>query len=315
MIPTLEALRAVHARLKPYIHRTPLLRSASLSRLTGHDVYLKAEMLQKTGSFKPRGMTNRLLLLSPEEKKRGAITFSAGNMAQGLAFGAAIAGMKAVVVMPTTASPLKAEATRGYGAEVILYGDVTESYEHCMALIAKHGYVFVRFDDQDVMEGHATLGLEIAEDLPDLDALVAPVGGGGLIGGIIMALRAAGSKARIFGIEPENADVMRLSLAAGKAVRSPPRPTIADGLAPPFAGGRCFPLIRDHGEGITLVSEAEIGNAIKALLVRTKLLAEGAGAASVAGLLQGKLPLKPKSKVVCVLSGGNIDPERLKSVL
>lgn len=315
MIPPLSALQAVAARLKPYIHRTPLLRSASLSKMSGHDVYLKAEMLQKTGSFKPRGMTNRLLLLSPEEKKRGAITFSAGNMAQGLAFGCAIAGMKAVVVMPETASPLKAAATRGYGAEVILHGDVMESYAHCMALLEKHGYVFVRFDDEDVMEGHATLGLEIVEDLPGLDALVAPVGGGGLIGGIIMALRASGSKARIFGIEPENADVMNLSLAAGKAVRSPPRPTIAEGLAPPFAGERSFPLVRDHAEGIALVSEDEIGNAIKTLLIRTKLLAEGAGAASVAGLLSGRLPLKPGSKVVCVLSGGNIDPERLKSVL
>ncbi|MBL8661410.1 MAG: pyridoxal-phosphate dependent enzyme, partial [Candidatus Odyssella sp.] len=175
MIPPLSALQAVHARLKPFIHRTPLLRSASLSKLTGHDVYFKAEMLQKTGSFKPRGMTNRLLLLSPEEKKRGAITFSAGNMAQGLAFGCAIAGMKGVVVMPASASPLKAAATRGYGAEVILHGDVSEAHAHCMALIEKHGYVFARFDDQDVMEGHATLGLEIAEDLPDLDALIAPV--------------------------------------------------------------------------------------------------------------------------------------------
>lgn len=315
MIPTLDALRAVHARIKPYIHRTPLLRSASLGKLTGHDVYLKAEMLQKTGSFKPRGMTNRLLLLSPEEKKRGAITFSAGNMAQGLAFGGAIADIKAVVVMPKTASPLKAEATRSYGAEVVLHGDVSEAYQHCLALIEKHGYVFARFDDQAVMEGHATLALEILEDLPDLDAVVYPIGGGGLIGGAVMALRASGSKARIFGIEPANADVMKLSVAAGKPLHSPPRPTIADGLAPPFAGERCFPLIRDHVEAISLVSEAELGHAIKTLLVRMKLLAEGAGAASLAGLLQGKLPLRPGSKVVCVLSGGNIDPERLKTVL
>jgi threonine dehydratase len=315
MIPPLSALQAVHARLKPYIHRTPLLRSASLSKLTGHDVYLKAEMLQKTGSFKPRGMTNRLLLLSPEEKARGAITVSAGNMAQGLAFAAAIAGIKAVVVMPATASPLKAAATRGYGADVILHGDVSEAYQHCMALIEKHGYVFARFDDQAIMEGHGTLALEILEDLPDLDAVVYPIGGGGLIGGGVMALRASGSKARIFGIEPENADVMKLSVAAGKPLHSPPRPTIADGLAPPFAGDRCFPLIRDHVEAIDLVSEAELGSAIKTLLARTKLLAEGAGAASMAGLLSGRLPLKPGSKVVCVLSGGNIDPERLKTVL
>jgi threonine dehydratase len=315
MIPPLSTLQAAHARVKPYIHRTPLLRSASLSKLTGHDVYFKAEMLQKTGSFKPRGMTNRLLQLSPEEKKRGAITFSAGNMAQGLAFGAAIAGMKAVVVMPANASKLKAEATRSYGAEVILHGDVVTSYQHCLALIEKHGYVFARFDDQAIMEGHASLALEILEDLPDLDAVVYPIGGGGFIGGGVMALRASGSKAKIFGIEPENADVMKLSIAAGTPLHSPPRPTIADGLAPPFAGERCFPLIRDHVEAIALVSEAELGNAIKTLLQRMKLQAEGAGAASLAGLLQGKLPLKPGSKVVCVLSGGNIDPERLKAVL
>lgn len=315
MIPPLSALQAAHARVKPYIHRTQLLRSASISKLTGHDVYFKAELLQRTGSFKPRGMTNRLLQLSPEEKKRGAITFSAGNMAQGLAYGAAIAGIKAVVVMPKTASPLKAEATRSYGAEVILHGDVTEAYQHCMALIEKHGYVFARFDDQQIMEGHASLALEILEDLPDLDAVVYPIGGGGLIGGAVMALRASGCKAKIIGIEPENADVMKLSVAAGKPLHSPPRPTIADGLAPPFAGERCFPLIRDHVEAINLVSEAELGHAIKTLLQRMKLQAEGAGAAPLAGLLQGKLPLKPGSKVVCVLSGGNIDPERLKSVL
>ncbi len=315
MIPPLSTLHAAAARAKPYIHRTPLLRSAAFSKLTGHEVYVKAEMLQKTGSFKPRGMTNKLLQLSPEEKARGAITFSAGNMAQGLAFGAAIAGIKAVVVMPAAASRLKAEATRSYGAEVILHGDVSEAHAHCLGLIEKHGYTFVKFDDPAVMEGHASLALEVLEDLPDLDAIVVPVGGGGLIGGTIMALRASGSKARIFGVEPENADVMRLSLEAGKPVRSPPKPTIADGLAPPFAGERCFPLVRDHAEGITLVSETQLGEAIKLLLMRMKLLAEGAGAASLAGLLTGKLPLKPGSKVVCVLSGGNIDPERLKGVL
>lgn len=315
MVPSLETLRAAAARVKPYIHRTPLLRSATLSKLAGHEVYVKAEMLQKTGSFKPRGMINTLMTLSPEEKRRGAITFSAGNMAQGLAFGAAIAGMKAVVVMPATASRLKAEATRSYGAEVILHGDVSESHAHCLALIERHGYTFVKFDDPGVMQGHASLGLEILDDLPNLDAVVVPIGGGGLIGGVIMALRASGSKTRIFGVEPEGADVMSLSLAAGKPVRSPPKPTIADGLAPPFAGERCFPLVRDHAERVVLVNDAEIGDAIRLLLMRMKLLAEGAGAASLAGLLFGGLRLPPGSKVVCVLSGGNIDPERLKNVL
>ncbi len=315
MIPPLATLHAAAARAKPHIHRTPLLRSAAFSKLTGHDVYVKAETLQKTGSFKPRGMINKLMQLSPEEKSRGAITFSAGNMAQGLAYGAAIAGIKAVVVMPAAASRLKAEATKSYGAEVVLHGDVSESYARCLELIDRHHYTFVKFDDPEVMQGHGSLALEIFEDLPDLDAIVVPVGGGGLIGGTIMALRASGSKARIFGVEPDGADVMRLSLEAGKPLRSPPKPTIADGLAPPFAGERCFPLVRDHAEAMVLVSEAQLGEAIKLLLTRMKLLAEGAGAASLAGLLHGKLPLTPGSKVVCVLSGANIDPERLKNVL
>ncbi|MCW5770604.1 MAG: pyridoxal-phosphate dependent enzyme [Rhodospirillaceae bacterium] len=311
----MSKLQAIHAAVKPYIHRTPLWHSATLSAMTGHEVWVKAEMLQKTGSFKPRGMVNKMLSLSPEEKARGAITFSAGNMAQGLAYGAAIAKMKAVVVMAANASRLKAEATRGYGAEVVLHGDTAEAHAHCLALAEKHGYTLVLFDDPAVMEGHGTIGLEILEDLPDVDAVVSPIGGGGLISGIIMALRASGSKARIFGVEPEGADVMRLSVAAGKPVRAQPKPTIADGLAPPFAGERSFPYVRDHAEPIVLVSEAQIGNAIALLLSRMKLLAEGAGAASLAGLLTGTMKLPPRSKVVCVLSGGNIDPERLKSVL
>jgi threonine dehydratase len=315
VLPPLSKLKAVHEAVKPYIHRTPLLHSATFSALTGHDVYVKAEMLQRTGSFKPRGMVNKLLSLTPAEQARGAITFSAGNMAQGLAYGAAIAKMKAVVVMPATASPLKAEATRGYGAEVILHGDVEASHAHCLALAERHGYTMVPFDDPAVMEGHGTIGLEILEDLPAVDAVVVPVGGGGLIGGIIMTMRASGWTGRIYGVEPEGADTMRLSLAAGKPVHAMPKPTIADGLAPPFAGERAFPLVRDHAEPILLASEAEIGNAIKLLLGRMKLQAEGAGAAALAGLLKGTLDLPKPAKIVCVLSGGNIDPARLKTVL
>ena len=316
LIPTLETLRAAAARAKPHIHRTPLLRSKTLSAMTGLDVHLKAELLQKTGSFKPRGFINKLMTLPQEQQDRGAITFSAGNAAQGLAFAAAIVGMNAVVVMPASASPAKAEATHGYGAEVILHGDVPASYAYCMELAERHGYTFVSgFDDVDAMQGHASLGLELLEDLPALDAVIVPVGGGGLIGGIAMGLRASGSKARIFGIEPAGADAMRQSLAAGKPMRIQPAATIADGLAAPFAGERCFPIARDHVEAVVTVPDTAIAEAIKLLLARTKLLTEGAGAASVAGLLHGKLPLKPGSTVVCVLSGGNIDAARLKALL
>ncbi|MCW5770662.1 MAG: threonine/serine dehydratase [Rhodospirillaceae bacterium] len=313
LLPTLAAARA---RIAPYIHRTPLWHSALLSRLTGCDVYLKCELFQKTGSFKPRGMLNKLLTLTPEQKERGAITFSAGNAAQGLAYAGGIVGVKAVVVMPETASPIKAQATRDYGGEVVQKGDSAQCYAHSLELVKERGYTFVSsFDDRTLMEGHASLGLEILEDVPDADTVLVPIGGGGLIGGIILGLRAAGSKAEIVGVEPTGAPAMYRSLEAGKPVRLDRVSTIADGLAAPYAGEACFPLVRDGASGVVLLEDEEIAEAIRLLLFRCKVLAEGAGASSVAALLTGKVKPKPGAKVVCVVSGGNIDPARLKSLL
>jgi threonine dehydratase len=311
-----QQLETIAKAIAPHLHRTPVVRSAFLSKLTGHDVYLKAELLQKTGSFKPRGMLAKLNTLSAEERARGAITFSAGNAAQGLAYAGAINGVPVTVVMPAAASPAKAEATRGYGARVVLHGGIAEAYARCMEIKEKENLVFVSaFDDDDLMAGHASLGLEILSDLPDLDAMIVGIGGGGLIGGTALARNALASRAKIFGVEPTGAAAMTRSLEAGKPVKLDKVETIADGLGAPFAGERTFPIVRDHVAAVALVSDGEIAEAIKILLTRCKWLAEGAGAASVAALVNGRIKLPPGSKVCCVVSGGNLDLSRLKSLL
>jgi threonine dehydratase len=314
--PSLDSLEAVARAIAPHIHRTPVIRSNFLSKLTGYDVYLKAELFQKTGSFKPRGMVAKLLTLTPEERARGAITFSAGNAAQGLAYAGAITGTTTTVVMPEGASAAKAEATRQYGARVVLHGTSADAYVRCMEIKQAENLVFVSsFDDDDLMRGHASLGLEILTDVPELNAIVVGIGGGGLIGGIALARNAMRSHARIFGVEPTGAACMTRSLEAGKAVKLDKVQTIADGLGAPFAGERCFPIVRDHVERVVLVSDEEIVDAMKVLLVRCKWLAEGAGAASVAALMNTRVKLAPGSRVCCVVSGGNIDLSRLKSLL
>jgi len=312
----LPALQAARARIAAHIHRTPLMRSHLLSWMTGCDVHLKCELFQKTGSFKPRGMINKLLSLSPAERARGAITFSAGNAAQGLAYAGGIVGMKAVVVMPETASPVKVQATRDYGAEVLHKPDSMQCYALALDLVKERGYTLVSpFDDVALMEGHASLGLELMEDVPDAATVIVPIGGGGLVGGVILGLRASGSKAAIYGVEPTGAPGMYRSLEAGKPVRLDRVSTIADGLAAPYAGEACFAIAKEGASGVVLVEDAQIADAIKLLLFRCKLLAEGAGAASVAALLAGNIPVKSGSKIVCVLSGGNIDAARLQTVM
>ncbi|MGB7257075.1 MAG: threonine/serine dehydratase [Pseudolabrys sp.] len=314
--PDFATLDAIARKIAPYIHRTPVVRSEYLSKLTGHEVHLKAELFQKTGSFKPRGMLAKLLTLSPQDRARGAITFSAGNAAQGLAYAGAITGAPVTVVMPETASEIKATATRGYGARVVLHGNVNDAYARCMEIKEAENLIFVSaFDDEDLMEGHASLGIEILTDLPDLDAIVVGIGGGGLISGVSLARNVMHARARIYGVEPTGAAAMTRSLEAGKPVKLDKVQTIADGLGAPFAGERCFPIVRDHVDKVVLVSDDEIIDAMKILLSRCKLLAEGAGAASVAALVNARAQLPAKSRVCCVISGGNLDLARLKSIL
>ena len=292
------------ARVSVSVHRTPLLRSRTLSALAGVPVYLKCENLQKTGAFKVRGALNRLLTLSDEERAAGVVTISAGNHAQAVAWAASAAGVRAVVVMPEHASPAKVEASRGYGAEVVLHGDAKAAFAKAFSLA-----------DEEVVAGHGSCALEIMEDLPDVGTVVVPVGGGGLISGIAAAVAAVRPRVDVWGVEPEGADAMRRSLASGKAETLDRVDTVADGLAAPMAGVLNHALVAAFARGVVTVSDEEIVGAMRTLLERTKLLVEPAGAAGLAALLQGRIPLNPEAPVAVVLSGGNVDLKLLGKLL
>lgn len=313
---TRNALEDIARRIAPHLHRTPLWRSQTLSRLTGLEVFLKAELLQKTGSYKPRGMLWSLMSMTPEQRSAGVITFSAGNAAQGLAYAGRILGARVTVTMPAAASPTKAQATREYGAEVILHGTPQECLAHCRRLASERNLTFVSsYDDLPLMQGHATLGLELVADLEGLDAVVLGVGGGGMLGGLALALEACGSSAALIGVEPTGAPAMYRSLEAGHAVTLEAVSTIADGLAAPGAGAQCFEVARRRTREIVLVSDDEIVDAMKLLMERCKLYAEPAGAAALAGLLSGRIALPRGARVACIVSGGNLDLQRLKALL
>jgi len=296
------------ARIAGSVHRTPLLRSRTLSERVGAPLYLKCENLQKTGAFKVRGALHRLLRLSNEERDRGVVTISAGNHAQAVAWSASAAGVPSVVVMPEHASRTKVEASRGYGAEVILHGTAAEAFEKAFALADERGLTFVHpFDDEEVVVGHGSCGLEILEDLPDVATVVVPVGGGGLLSGIATAIDSVRQGVAVWGVEPEGAPGMTRSLEAGHAVHLDRVDTLADGLGAPMAGELNHALVAEHGAGVVLVTDAEIVEAMALLLERTKLLAEPGGAAGLAALLQARIPVDPEGPVVVVLSGGNVD--------
>lgn len=315
-MPDLAQLKGIRETIAPHIHRTPIFRSSTLSRMSGFEVFLKAELLQKTGSYKPRGMVWSLMNMTPEQRSRGVITFSAGNAAQGLAYAGGILGAKAVVVMPAAASPLKAQATRDYGAEVFLHGTTAqEAFTRCQDLAKERGLTYQpSYDDLPLMEGHATMGLEIVEDLGEFDAVMLGVGGGGMLGGVVLALQACGHPAKIIGVEPEGAPKMHRSFAEGRAVTLERVSTVADGLAAPSAGAKCFEVCRERVSQILLVREEEILNGLRLLMERCKLYAEPAAAAPIGGLLSGRTGLEPGSRVVCVVSGGNLDMQRLKTL-
>lgn len=304
------------ARIAGSVHRTPLLRSRTLSRLVGAPLYLKCENLQKTGAFKVRGALHRLLRLSDEERQRGVVTISAGNHAQAVAWAAAAAGTTAVVVMPAHASRAKVEASRGYGAEVVLHGNAKEAFARAFELAEERGLRFVHpFDDEEVVAGHGSCALEILEDLPDAGTIVVPVGGGGLISGIAAATASVRPGVAVWGVEPEGADAMHRSLEAGSAQHLDHVETVADGLGAPMAGVLNHALVAAHVAGMARVSDAEILAALRVLLERTKLLAEPAGAAGLAALLQGRIPVSADAPVAVVVSGGNVDLAQLAGFL
>jgi len=314
---TLDQVTEAARRLDGRIHRTPVLTSRSLDEATGHSVFLKCENLQRAGAFKIRGALNKLLSLSPEERARGVVAFSSGNHAQGVALAARMTGASAVILMPTDAPALKLAATRGYGAEVVFYDRQTEDREaRARELVAKTDRVLVPpYDDYAIMAGQGTAALELMAEAPELDALLAPVGGGGLMAGCSTVARALRPAIQIFGVEADTANDTWLSFERGERVTIAPPPTIADGIRNASPGALTFPILRRNLTGVLLVSDGEIAEALRFLLLRAKILVEPTGAVAAAAVLSGKLPLPRGARVGVVLSGGNVDPQTLADLL
>jgi threonine dehydratase len=309
--PTRDDVLRAREMIGDRLHRTPTFGSRTLSELTGASVHLKAELFQRTGSFKPRGVLNKLASLDPARKAQGVCTWSAGNAAQAVAYAAALEGIPCRVFMWRTANPEKVAATRGYGAAVDLDADsAAEAYERIVAYAEETGSTFVHpFDDPLLHAGHGTLGLEIEEDVPGVDVVVIPIGGGGLISGVASAVGC-----RVVGVEPVGAASMTAALDAGKPVPIQPK-TIADGLATPFVGTGSLAVCADRVEQVVLVTDEEIEAAFRLLYARAKLACEPAGAASTAALLAGKVPLESGERVVSVVSGGNAATETASAIL
>lgn len=303
-------------RIGDTLPRTPLLSTQTLGRMSNTTLHLKAENLQRTGSYKVRGMLNAMRLLTDEQKGRGVVTFSAGNAGAGLAWAAREAGTDATVYMMKGATQSKVDAIRSYGANTIFGEDIATAFAMMEQAIAQDGKTFISpFADPPLIAGQGTVGLEILEDRPQVEAIVVPIGGGGLISGLAVAVKSLRPDVRIIGVEPVGADVMRRSLDAGSAQRLDKVQTVADGLAAPFTTETNLSIIRALVDDIVLVTDDEIIAALKLILERTKLLPEPSGAAGVAALLTGKAGLPHGTDTVAVLSGGNIDLARLKTFL
>ena len=309
-----QELLAARERIRDRVHTTPMMTCRSLGAAHQVELSLKAELFQKTGSFKVRGALNRVSRLSGDERERGLLTISAGNHAAALAYAAAAQGVACTVVMPANANPTKARAARRYGAEVILHGSVEEAFVRCHELEEERGLRFIHaFDDPQIVAGAASLGLECVEQCPDADVIVVPVGGGGLISGVALGVHHLRPETRIYGVEPEGAAAMWKSLQEGHAARLQTLDTIADGLAPPMAGELNFEIVRQHVADVVRVSDAQIPFAMRDLMTRAKLCAEPAGAAGLAALQSGALPVARGEKVVVIVSGGNLDLAQLAS--
>jgi threonine dehydratase len=313
---SLDDVLAAREAIGDRLHRTPTFTSRLLSEQTGARVHLKAELFQRTGSFKPRGVLTSLASLSDEEKARGVIGISAGNHAAALAYGAALEGVSALLVMWQDASEQKVEATRAYGAEVDLSAlGPAEAFDRLGELIAASGRALVHpFDAPTTIAGQGTVALEVLEDVPDADVVVVPVGGGGLISGIATVVKARRPAARVVGVEPERSNAFQLALAAGEPVPITPE-SIADGLNAPFAGTVALAQSRDLVDEVVLVSEDEIVEATRFLYSRSKLACEPAGAAATAALRGGKIGHEQGESIVVVVSGGNVATETAVAIL
>jgi threonine dehydratase len=312
----LTEIRAAAERLAGKVHRTPLLGSTQLGERAGVRLFLKCESFQKTGSFKPRGALNKVLLLSDAERARGLVTVSAGNHAAAVAWAARVAGCSAVVVMPTDAPRSKIDAVRGYGAEIVLHDDRPTLFDKLNEVREARGLTFVHpFDDPTGLAGAGTAGLEIVEDIPDVDLVIVPVGGGGLLGGVASAVKGARPQARVVAVELEAGPGLGPALAAGKPVPVTRPQTLADGMTPPFVGALPLAIAREAVDEIVTVTETEIIEAMRLLMTRAKLYVEGSGAAATAALLAGKVRVEPGAKVVALVSGGNVDLEKIAALV
>jgi threonine dehydratase len=313
---TLSEIQIAIARIRDSIYLSPCARSEYFSQHTGNSIHLKLDNLQRTGAFKERGALNKLLTLTPEERCRGVIAASAGNHAQGVAYHAGRHGIRAQICMPLTTPLIKASATKSYGAEVILEGaNYDEACEEAVRRSQQFGLTFIHpFDDALVIAGQGTMGLEILEQVPEVEAIVAPIGGGGLIAGVACAVKETNPKVRVFGVQPARLPSMKVAIAEGHPVTLSPAATIADGIAVRRAGEKTLPLIQKYVDDIVTVDEEEIANAILLLLEREKTLAEGAGAAAIAAVINHKTPLSG-SKVVVLVCGGNIDVSLLSRIM
>jgi len=312
---TLRDFEEVRARIAPHIKHTPLLTSRQLSDATGYDVRLKAEMFQRVGSYKIRGPLNKLSLMPEEQKRRGVVCSSAGNHAQGVALAAKIHGIRAVVCMAENATPAKIAATKAYGAEVVLHGQIwDEANEKAKELVRTEGLTYVHpFDDAQLIAGQGTLGLEIVQDWPEVDAVVVPIGGGGLISGTSMAVKSHNPKTRVIGVESSDGPAMKMSVDAGKLQTIDCR-TIIDGLRVRRVGELNLSVVQRFVDEIVTLPDREIFEAMIWVMERCKLVVEGAAAAPVAALLHGLVKLPAGSRVVCVLSGGNVNLDQLRGL-
>ena len=316
MAVTLETIKKAKTTIEDSIKRTPLIECPTLEKMTGGKVLFKLENLQKTGSFKLRGALNRIANLTEEEKARGVIASSAGNHAQGIALGATAQGIKSTIVMPETAPIAKIAATRGYGAEVVLCGTVyDDAFAKACEIQKATGAVFLHpFDDEYVIAGQGTIGLEILEDAADIDAVLVPIGGGGILAGIATAVKSINPKIKVIGVESANAASMTEALKRGECCEVCAQPTIADGIAVKKVGCKTLELVRKYVDEVITVSEDEIARAILFLMEKSKVVAEGAGATPLAAILAEKVKCVGK-KVCAVVSGGNIDVNLIERVL
>ena len=309
-----EQLIQAQQVIRGRVHRTRMIGSEQLGRRYGTRLYFKPELFQKTGAFKVRGVLNALEHMPAEDRRRGVISISAGNHAQALAWGAAQFGMESTIVMPASAVKSKIEATRAYGGHVVLTdGDLMET---CATLQKERNLTLVHpFDHPDIIAGQGTIGLEILEDVPDVDVIISGIGGGGLISGIAAAIKTQRPEVRMIGVEPAGSCAMKQSVEQGEPVRLTTNHTVADGLAAPFAGVHTLAHVQAYVDELVLVTDDEIVEAMFTLLEWCKIVPEPAAASSFAALMHGKIKVEPESTVVCILSGGNIDRRRMVDLL